>query len=150
MQGTFVVIEQLNVSIHPAPPPAGPWRAIERFAAVLTIAVALGVPTNSPMPVLACTRAKPTVTATPTQGPSVQAGTTVLYTVSVKNNDSGPCTASTFALQTTVPTGWHEFWTTPNVSLSPGASTSTALKVTSPAPAPGSYTIVGVATASAR
>ena len=98
----------------------------------------------------ACSPSKPGVTATPTQSPAVQAGTTVVYTVAVKNNDSGPCTASSFGLEVTAPAGWQGVFTAQSVTVAPGATGTATLRITSaPAPA-GVYTIVGTAVKTLR
>ena len=97
-----------------------------------------------------CTPSAPTVTATPTQGPPVQAGTTVAYTVSVKNNDSAPCTPSSFGLQATAPVGWQSIFTAPSLTVAPGAAGTTTLNVTSAPSAPGPYTTVATAAKTGR
>jgi uncharacterized membrane protein len=74
----------------------------------------------------------------------VQAGTTVSLTVSVTNNDNAGCTASTFPLQATVPTGWTATFTASALTLSPGASAATTLQVTSPATAADGFSTIGV------
>jgi hypothetical protein len=91
-----------------------------------------------------CARANPTVTlAAPTlPAAGVVAGTPVSYNVSVTNKDSSACAASTFDLTSSVPSGWTATAASPALSLSPGASSSTTLQVTSPTPtASGTYTI---------
>lgn len=92
-----------------------------------------------------CAPAAPTVTAMPAQGPTVQAGTTVAYTISVKNNDSAPCTPSSFALQATAPIGWQSIFTAPSLTVAPGAIGTTTLNVTSLPSPPGPYTTVATA-----
>jgi hypothetical protein len=100
---------------------------------------------------LACVRAKPTMTLSPSQSQWVQPGSTVTFTVSVTNNDNAGCTASTFALQAAAPSGWTASFTTSTLTLSPGASVSTTLQVTSPATAAdGFYTSSVTATNSAN
>jgi len=77
----------------------------------------------------------------------VQPGSTVSLTLSVTNNDSPSCAAATFSLQGTVPTGstgWSAILTTPTLTLSPGASASTTLQVSSPATAAGGFYTIGV------
>ena len=107
-----------------------------------TISVTLG---SNPAP--ACTRAAPGVSLAG-GGSAVAAGTTVGYTLTVTNRDSSACTASTFTLARSLPTGWAGSLATGTLSLSPGTSGSTALSVTSPPTAgAGSYSI-GAATSS--
>ncbi len=89
-----------------------------------------------------CVRANPTVVFSPVQSQSVGAGTTVTYTVAITNNDGAGCSSSIFSLQTTVPSGWTTAVVSPTLSLTPGASASTTLTVTSSTAATdGSYTI---------
>jgi hypothetical protein len=80
----------------------------------------------------ACVHANPSVTISPSQGPMVLAGTAVTYTVSVTNNDPSNCSASSFALQATAPSGWQAVLSTSTLTLNPGMSASTNLTVTSP------------------
>ncbi len=90
----------------------------------------------------ACVPANPAVSVSPSQSKSVKAGSPVTYTVSVTNNDSATCAASSFALQASVPSGWSAIFASSTLALSPGASASTTLEVTSSASASsGSYTI---------
>lgn len=87
-----------------------------------------------------CVRANPTVTLSPAQSQPVKAGTLVTYTVSAKNNDSTACGIASFNLQKTVPSGWTSVLGVSTLSLTPGASGTTTLNVTSPGSAnPGSY-----------
>ena len=89
------------------------------------------VTTSGTTPPPTCTRAAPTLTLS---GPTaaVAAGSLVTYTVSLTNKDSSACAATTFNLARSVPTGWTGTLTASTLSLSPGASGSTTLKVTSP------------------
>src|SRR5690348_1233305 len=63
-----------------------------------------------------CTHANPTVSLSPAQSAWVTAGTTVPFTVAVKNNDSSACSASTFSLAGSVPSGWSAAMTSPTLS----------------------------------
>ena len=90
----------------------------------------------------ACTHANPTLSLSPSQSSWVTAGTTVPFTISVKNNDSSGCTASSFSLSGSTPSGWTAIVGSPTLSLSPGATASTTLQVTSPTgTANGFYTV---------
>jgi hypothetical protein len=93
-----------------------------------------------------CTRSIPSVTASPAQSPAVQPGTTVTYNVSVKNTDSAGCSASSFTLQATAPTGWQKSFGASSVTTNPGTTVSTTLRITSPSVPSGAYTIVSAAT----
>jgi hypothetical protein len=102
-----------------------------------TVSVQFSAPT--------CTRNNPTVAISPPNGPPSAPGTTVPYTVTVTNNDSSSCAASSFNLQASVSGGWTANFTNPTLTVSPGASASRTLMVTSPSSASsGSYN-VGVA-----
>jgi len=100
-----------------------------------------------------CVQANPTVVLSPSATQSVMPGSTVTYTMSVINNDSTDCPASTFNLSATVPSvpsGWKASLGSSALTINPGASASTALSVTSPTTAAGgSYTISIKATDSA-
>jgi len=87
------------------------------------------------------------VTAAPPQGPAAPAGTTVNYTVSVKNNDSPACGASSFDLQAAAPAGWQTTFNPPSLTIAAGATATTTMSVTSSASAPpGDSNIVATAT----
>jgi hypothetical protein len=99
---------------------------------------------------LPCVRANPTVTVSPSQSQWVPAGTTVNYTMSVKNMDGTGCSSSKFSLGDAVPPGWTALLPTQSLSLSPGASGSAGLQVASPMGTPdGFYQLTQAATNSA-
>jgi hypothetical protein len=89
-----------------------------------------------------CTENAPGLNATPSSQ-SGSAGTTLNYTVTLVNNDSGDCNPSTFDLSvTSQPGGWIADVTTKSASLVPGQSASVALQVTSSVTAlPGDYSL---------
>jgi hypothetical protein len=80
-----------------------------------------------------CSDANPSVSISPVQSQYVTSGTPVNFTVSVKNNDSAACAATTFDLSDTLPSGWTGLWNTSALTLSAGTSGSATLTVTSPA-----------------
>lgn len=91
--------------------------------------------------VTACVRSKPTVSVAPADQQGA-AGTTLSYTMSVTNNDSG-CAASSFTHSATVPFGWTAAFASTTVSLASGATGSTTMQVKSATTAlAGAYTIV--------
>jgi NPCBM-associated, NEW3 domain of alpha-galactosidase len=93
-----------------------------------------------------CVRAQPSVLISPAQSSSI-AGTPILYTVGVTNNDSSVCSSSIFNLQTSLPAGWSGTLAAPVLGVNAGSNSSTTLTVTSPtSAAPGSYTITAAAT----
>lgn len=100
---------------------------------------------SAPAPTPTCTPAAPLVSVT---GPTaaVAAGTTQTYTLSLSNRDSSACAATTFNLARSVPSGWTGTLSATSLALSPGATASTTLSVTSPVTAgAGSYGVgVGV------
>jgi hypothetical protein len=96
-----------------------------------------------------CTSSPASVTASPAQGPKVPPGTAVTYTVSVTNRDSAGCPPASFAFQATAPAGWQKVFAAPSVTISPGATVSTSLRVTSPDVPAGSYPIASTATKAA-
>lgn len=89
-----------------------------------------------------CTNVSPTVTMTPSQPAAVPSGSSVIYSVTVQNNDSNSCAAATFNLQASVPAGWSANFANSALNLGPAASSSTTLTVTSPLGAnAGSYNV---------
>jgi hypothetical protein len=89
-----------------------------------------------------CTQANPTVAVSPSQSQAVTSGMPVSFTVTVTDNDSSGCSAATFNLGSTVPSGWAGVWSAGGLALSPGKSGSAILTVTSPTgTADGSYNV---------
>jgi len=89
-----------------------------------------------------CAQANPSVTISPSQSQYVTAGTPVNFTVSVKDNDSSSCAPATFNFGNALPSGWSAVWSAVALSLSPGASGSATMTVTSPVgTADGSYNV---------
>ena len=100
--------------------------------------------TFDPIP---CVKAAPSIAVSPTESQWVSAGTTVTFTVSVTNRDSSGCTASAFGVTATVPAGWTAVSAGSPVSVSPGATASATVTVTSPmSTAGGFYPVVVGAT----
>ncbi|MGE0822031.1 MAG: hypothetical protein AB7P18_07930 [Candidatus Binatia bacterium] len=77
-----------------------------------------------------CTPQSPTVTLTPSSQ-SGAPGDARVYTMTVTNRDSG-CSQSTFALQSTVPTGWISAFSSSALTLASGTSGQATLTLTSP------------------
>lgn len=103
--------------------------------------------TFAPQP---CVQANPSVALSPSGTEWVMPGSTVNYTVTVTNNDSSGCSASSFNLSAGVPAGFTASLGSSSLSASPGASVSMSLQVTSsPTVAEGLYTITAMATNSA-
>jgi MG2 domain-containing protein/alpha-galactosidase-like protein/gametolysin peptidase M11 len=103
-------------------------------------------PTATLAPTPTCVRANPSVALSPASQTTFP-GMTTSYTVTVANVDNSGCGASSFTLQATVPSGWMGTLASSSLSLSPGASASTTLQVTSsPSALGGSYAITVSAT----
>ena len=89
-----------------------------------------------------CSRVAPSLSLSPGAAPAVAAGTVINYTLSVTNRDSAACANSAFGLTPAVPAGWAASTDAASLSLAPGASGSTTVRVTSPATAPsGTYAL---------
>ncbi|MGD2138197.1 MAG: NEW3 domain-containing protein [Gammaproteobacteria bacterium] len=80
----------------------------------------------------ACIHRNPAVTLAPSEGPWVNAGTPVDYVVTVTNNDSDACGASTFDLATVAPAGWNTELDASILQIGAGANATVTMIVTSP------------------
>src|SRR5207244_2951323 len=88
-----------------------------------------------------CTHANPTVGMSPAN-PSVSPGSSPSYTVSVKNNDSSGCSASTFNLASTQPAGWLGAFSAASLTVSPGQTASATLtEIVAATATPATYAI---------
>jgi hypothetical protein len=96
-----------------------------------------------------CTNVNPTTSVSPSQSSYVLAGTPVNFTVTVKDNDGSSCAPATFNLNATVPSGWTGVWNTSALSLSPGASASATLAVSSPTGTPDGFYNIGMSAVNA-
>ncbi len=93
-----------------------------------------------------CNEADPTVSATPSN-PSVDASSSVDYTVSVTNNDSSGCASAPLSLSSLEPAGWVSEFATSVLTLAPGATATVILTETvDGASEPGTYPIDVTAT----
>ena len=72
---------------------------------------------------MSCTSGTPTVLASPLN-PSIYAGQTANYAVTVTNNDSSGCSSSTVNLGSSEPSGWSTSFSSSSVTLGPGQSAS--------------------------
>jgi hypothetical protein len=82
-----------------------------------------------------CVHANPTVDLFPSVSQWVAAGTTVSYSVTMANNDPFDCSAAQFNLSASLPSGWAAAFEESTLILTPGATGSTNLTLTSPATA---------------
>ena len=88
-----------------------------------------------------CTHGNPTVSVSPLN-PSVYAGSSASYSLSVTNNDSSGCTASTFSLTSGQPSGWASSFSAMSVTLNPGQTGTATMTETAPAGAtPATYPV---------
>ena len=88
-----------------------------------------------------CQAATPALSLSPSSQ-SGAAGGTLAYTVYLTNKDNNWCAASTFSFSGVVPSGWTGTFSPATLSLSPGATGSTTLAVTSAtAAAAATYTV---------
>lgn len=89
-----------------------------------------------------CTMSNPTVILMPTTSSSAYPGTTLNYTMAVKNNNNSACSVSTYSLSFSVPSGWNASLASTSVSLASGASANINFAVTSPlSSASGNYLV---------
>lgn len=87
-----------------------------------------------------CVRVAPTVSLSPAN-PSAGSGTNVSYTLSVTNNDSTGCSASSFTLGSTAP-GWTTTFGSPSLLISPATAGNTSMTKSIPAgQTPGTYAV---------
>lgn len=97
-----------------------------------------------------CLRAAPSAVVSPVQATGL-AGGQVSYTVTVRNQDSAGCPASTFELASTTPAGWSSQFAAAYLNLQPGASQATTLLVTAASTSPGGlFEIVATARSAAQ
>ena len=88
-----------------------------------------------------CQAATPALSLSPSSQSSTPGGT-LAYTVYLTNKDNNWCAASTFSFSGVVPSGWTGTFSPATLSLSPGATGSTTLAVTSAtAAAAATYTV---------
>jgi hypothetical protein len=79
-----------------------------------------------------CVRALPTVTLSP-PNPSVYSGSPVAYTVTVTNRDNSGCAATTFTLDSSLPSGWENVFSQGTLTLNPGQAGSVTMTKNVPA-----------------
>ncbi|MBL4816864.1 MAG: cadherin-like domain-containing protein [Shewanella sp.] len=78
---------------------------------------------------LSCIKANPSLSLLPNESAWVEAGTAVVYSASVINNDSADCATSDYDVSAFVPSGWSA--TQKSISLAPGMSGTVTLNVSS-------------------
>jgi uncharacterized protein YfaS (alpha-2-macroglobulin family) len=108
---------------------------------VLVVSFVVGATlATGPMPgrvsahtVQSCEHQKPNVVVTPDQMMSFEAGDQAFTTVFVTNLDHQDCGPSSFSLQATMPEGWIAALDDTTLTVNPGESAATTLRITSPA-----------------
>jgi hypothetical protein len=111
------------------------------LASAGTNGAAIDVSFGGSTPPPTCVRAAPTISITGSTT-AVAAGSSKSYTVSLSNEDSSTCAATTFNLARSIPSGWTGTLAASSLSLSPGSTGTTTLNVTSATTATaGSYGI---------
>ncbi len=104
-------------------------------------ATASGLTLNLSYGAAPCTHANPTVILSPLN-PSIPAGSSVNYSVSVINNDAAGCGASTYSLGSSQPSGWPTSFSSTSLTLNPGQTQSVTMSKTSLAGTiPGTYAV---------
>jgi hypothetical protein len=95
----------------------------------------------------ACVHNMPVTTLSPSPTVLAAPGATLQFTVSVTNQDTSDCPASTFNLSDFAPVGWGTAFSTSMVTIAPGASASASMTVHVPATAAGgSYSVMATGT----
>ena len=89
-------------------------------------ATTAGLTVNVNYGAVPCTSSAPTVSVSPLN-PSLYPGQTVIYGLTVTNNDSSGCSASTVNLGSTEPSGWSTSFSAPSVTLNPGQSSTVTM-----------------------
>jgi hypothetical protein len=82
-----------------------------------------------------CVPRAPSLAAESARSQYAEAGSTLIYNLSLKNNDSVGCRTSVYDTSVAIPDGWASGLDPVSVALDPGASTSVSLEVTSAASA---------------
>jgi Gametolysin peptidase M11/NPCBM-associated, NEW3 domain of alpha-galactosidase len=94
-------------------------------------------PTPTSTPTSTCAHANPSLAVSPSTNGSA---TTKSYTLTVTNNDDPNCSAASFNLAASVPSGWSAAFGSSSLTLSPGASGSTTTTLSSgSSPTAGTY-----------
>ena len=78
----------------------------------------------------ACASAAPSISMTPVSQTG-SPGSTLSYTMAVRNNDASSCPSATFALSQTLPGGFSGAFTPASLTLAPGAASTVAWSVAS-------------------
>lgn len=126
---------------------AGSWTdPYTNLSLAVTGANASGLSVNVGFGALTCdSRVQPTVVISP-NNPSVMAGTSYNFSVSVTNQDPLGCGNSAFNLSSLLPSGWTTTFSSPSLTVAPGQTLSATMNKAVPAGfTPGTYAINAVA-----
>jgi hypothetical protein len=78
-----------------------------------------------------CMASNPSIALSPSESQWVEAGTPVIYTTTLTNQDNASCAAATFELSASFPAAWTANFAEPSLTLNPGASGTTTVTITS-------------------
>ena len=88
-----------------------------------------------------CLRSSPNMTISPASQWGY-AGSSLTYSMTVTNRDSSACGQSTFSINSSLPSGWSQTPLNPSVTLSPGATNTIQVQISSSSSAaPDFYTV---------
>ena len=91
-------------------------------------------------------RSNPSVSITPSSQ-NATAGSTLMYTTNVTNNDSSACGSSIFDLTYSIPSAWSASFANSSLTISPASSQATTFSITSDVNATsGNYVFTNIAT----
>ena len=78
-----------------------------------------------------CVASNPALDLSPAESQWVEAGTPVVYTATLTNQDNTSCAAASFDLAASLPAGWTSSFANPSLTLEPNTSVTTTVTVTS-------------------
>jgi Gametolysin peptidase M11/NPCBM-associated, NEW3 domain of alpha-galactosidase len=105
-----------------------------------------GALVNVTFPAASCARAAPKMTVTPTGTVWTAAGSSTNYAVSVTNQDSCGCAATTYDVGASVPSGWGAT-NARTASVAPGAVAAASITVTTASTSPAAFYNVNLSAA---
>jgi len=131
---------------NPDLPPGSTWTDLYSNLAITVLsATASGLTVNINYGSMPCTPANPTVTLSPAD-PTVYPGQSASYNVSVVDNDTSGCSASTFGLSSAQPSWFPVTLSATALTLGPGQSGTVTLALAAPTGTPpATYPIIAIA-----
>ena len=107
-------------------------------------------PSPTPTPAPPCYLASPSITVSPSATQWIAAGSSVPFTVTVTNKNSGNCPNTNFSLQTNAPNGWNSVFASQVLVIPSGGSATTTFQIAVPGgTANGNYAVLVRATSTA-